>query len=52
MSSTVIKIAKFVVTVIGAGLTLATALKKEATLDEKISKKVKEELSKSNKDDE
>lgn len=41
-----IKIAKFVVTVISAGLTLASKTSNEKLMDAKIAKKVAEELSK------
>lgn len=44
----VIRIAKFVVSVIGAGLTLVSRNNTEKLLDEKIAKKVTEALSKHN----
>lgn len=43
-----IRIAKFVVSVIGAGLTLVSRSNTEKMLDEKIAKKVTEALSKHN----
>lgn len=46
MSTKAIKIAKFVVSVVSAGLTLVAALKKDTLLDEKIAEKVEEEISK------
>ena len=46
LSQQIIRIAKFSVTVIGAGLTLLSKNNAEKMLDEKISKKIIEELSK------
>ncbi len=46
LSQQTIRIAKFAVTVIGAGLTLLAKSNTEKILDDKISKKVTEELSK------
>lgn len=46
MSTNVIRIAKFAVSVVSAGLTLIAAFKKDVTMDEKIALKVAEEISK------
>lgn len=49
MTPKTLRIAKFVVSVIGAGLTLAQKQNMDKILDKKIAKKVAEELSKLNK---
>ena len=49
MTPKTLRIAKFVVSVIGAGLTLVSKQNMDKVLDEKIAKKVAEELSKRNK---
>lgn len=46
MSPNVIKIAKFVVTVVSAGLTLVSKTSNDKLIDEKIAKKVAEEVAK------
>lgn len=49
MAPKALRIAKFVVSVIGAGLTLVSKQNMDKVLDEKIAKKVAEELSKHNR---
>lgn len=49
MAPKTLRIAKFVVAVIGAGLTLVSKQNMDKVLDEKIAKKVAEELSKRKK---
>lgn len=49
MTPKTLRIAKFVVSVIGAGLTLVSKQNMDKVLDEKIAKKVAEELSKRKK---
>lgn len=46
MSPKTIRIIKFIVSVVGAGLTLISKQSSEKMLDEKIARKVTEELSK------
>lgn len=46
MSPKTIRIAKFMVSVVGAGLTFVSKQNSDKILDEKIAKKVAEELSK------
>lgn len=48
MTPNAIKIAKFVVSVVGAGLTLISKPNMDKFLDEKIAKKVAEEFAKRN----